>query len=41
MRIFGGFIALLVIVPQLPAGQVLTEPLAIARILAAKYQHSR
>ena len=37
MRILAGFIALLALVPQFPAAQGLTEPLAIARILAAKY----
>lgn len=36
-RVLAGFIAILVLVPQFPAAQVLTEPLAIARILAAKY----
>jgi unsaturated rhamnogalacturonyl hydrolase len=37
MRVFAGFIALLALLPQLPAAQGLTEPLAVARILAAKY----
>src|SRR6188768_1476543 len=37
MRIFAELIALLVVVPQIPAAQTVAEPLAVARILAAKY----
>ena len=37
MRVFAAFIALLVLVPQCPAAQPVAEPLAVARILAAKY----
>jgi rhamnogalacturonyl hydrolase YesR len=37
MRVFAGLIAVLVLVPQFPAAQTVAEPLAVARILAAKY----
>ena len=37
MRIFAGFVALLALISQFPAAQGLTEPLVVARILAAKY----
>jgi len=37
MRVFTGLIALLVVASQFPAAQTVAEPLAVARILAAKY----
>ena len=37
MRIFAGLIALLACLPPYPAAQSAAEPLAVARLLAAKY----
>ena len=37
MRIFDAFTAVLVLLPGCPAAQSVAEPLAVARILAAKY----